>query len=258
MDLLISHYFNFDKIDLIKSPDFRLNESELLKFHFAVKELLRNKPIQYVLGETEFMGLSIKVDEQVLIPRPETEELVTLICKREHFEEIHPQILDIGCGSGCISISLSKYFKSAQVCGLDISIKALDLAKENANLNQAPVDFIHLNILDELKWIELKEYDMVISNPPYVRESEKALMHKNVLEFEPEIALFVPDSDPLLFYRKIAKFCGKHLVENGKLYFEINEAFAKAVRQLLLELNYKTIEIIKDIHGKDRFVRAIK
>ena len=258
MHQLIFHYFNYDKIDFVKSPDIRLSESELLKLHFAVKELLQNKPLQYIIGETNFMGLNLKVNEHVLIPRPETEELVQLVCRREKIELMQSRILDIGCGSGCISIVLKKYFNQATVYGLDISENALIMARENASINNTPVNFVLSNILDKKTWNEFGEFNMVISNPPYIQESEKELMNKNVLEFEPWEALFVSDSDPLLFYREIALFSKIHLAKNGVLYFEINEAFGGETKEMLVEMNFNSIEVIQDLNGKDRFIRALK
>jgi len=255
---LIRHYFKYERIDFIKSQEIRLSESELLTIHFAVIDLLLNKPLQYVIGEAEFLDLRIKVNEHVLIPRPETEELVQLICKREAAKNRAVRILDVGCGSGCIGIALKKNLESADVYGLDISENALKLAKENSELNDAELQLINADILNETKWNDLGTYEMVVSNPPYLRESEKELMRKNVLEFEPSTALFVPDADPLLFYRKIAHFCEKHLVKNGILYFEINEAFGNETKEMLALMNFKSIELNKDINGKDRFIGAEK
>ncbi len=255
---LISYFFSYDKIDFVKKPDFRLSESELLKIHFAVKELLSNKPLQYILGETDFLGLKIKVNPHVLIPRPETEELVQLICKLEDTHTIKSGILDIGCGSGCIGIALKKFYDKVDVYGLDVSEEALEVARGNAVLNDVGLNFIKTNILDKTGWIELGRYQIIVSNPPYVRDSEKKLMNKNVLEFEPKNALFVPDSNPLLFYRKIAQFCEDHLLEEGVLYFEINEAFGKETKEMLNKLSFKSIQIIQDLNGKDRFIRALK
>jgi len=255
---LVRHFLKYERIDFVKSQEIRLSESELLTIHFAVKELLLNKPLQYVIGETEFLDLRIKVNEHVLIPRPETEELVQLICKREITKDGVLHILDVGCGSGCIGIALKKNLVSAEVLGLDISENALKLAKENSELNDADLHFILCDILDETKWTDLGLFEMVVSNPPYIRESEKELMRKNVLEFEPLHALFVKDDDPLLFYRKIAQFCEKHLAKNGTLYFEINEALGKETKEMLALMSFKYIEIYKDINGKDRFIRAEK
>ncbi len=258
LNQLIQHFFNLDKIDLIKSPEFRLSESELLRLHFAVKELMQEKPLQQIIGEVEFLDLKIKVNAHVLIPRPETEELVQLIREREKFEGTEVRILDIGCGSGCISIALKKYFIMADVNGLDISEEALEVSRGNAALNNTNLKFIKADILNETSWDKLKNYQLIVSNPPYVRDSEKRLMSKNVLEFEPAKALFVTDADPLLFYRRIAEFCDVHLEKNGVLYFEINEAFGKETKEMLDSKGFKSIDILQDMQGKDRFVRALK
>lgn len=255
---LINHYFGFDRLDFIKNPNYRLSESELLKLHFAVKDLLSNKPLQYILGEVVFLDLKIKVNPDVLIPRPETEELVQIIRGKEQAGNPISKILDIGCGSGCIGISIKKYFENTKVLGIDVSAKALSLAKENASLNNVKVDFVCTDILDETRWSEFGFFDLIVSNPPYVRDSEKLLMHKNVLDFEPATALFVTDADPLLFYRKIAQFCDKQLEKGGSLYFEINEAFGKECKEMLFENNFISVEIIQDVNGKDRFIRALK
>lgn len=254
---LIQHLFMFDKIDFVKNPDFRLSESELLKLHFTVKELLKEKPLQYIIGEVEFLGLKIKVNPHVLIPRPETEEMVQLIMDKEKLKE-GDGILDIGCGSGCISVALKKYFRNARVTGLDVSDEVLNVATENAILNDTQVEFIQQDILDKEQWRHLGDYQMIVSNPPYVRETEKAWMQKNVLDFEPDIALFVPDDDPLIFYREIAEFAKKYLTTNGLLYFEINEAFGLETKELLKSIEFEKVEVFKDLNGKDRFVRALK
>lgn len=258
LNQLILHFFNFSKIDLVKNPDLRLSESELLKLHFAVKELMQEKPLQQIIGEVEFLDLKIKVNSQVLIPRPETEELVQLIRQQENFKEPGIKILDIGSGTGCISIGLKKYFSDAEVYALDVSSEAIKTAKENARLNGTEIHFILSDILDNSKWTTLDVFKLIVSNPPYVRESEKELMAKNVLEFEPELALFVPDSDPLIFYRRIAEFCDAHLEKNGILYFEINEAFGSETKAMLDSMGFKSAEVIQDMQGKDRFIRALK
>ncbi len=255
--LLISHLFNFEKIDFVKNPEERLSESELLKLHFAVKRLLQNEPLQYIIGETEFMGLRFRVDSNVLIPRPETEELIQLILGDE-IVQVGSRILDVGCGSGCIGITIKKQYSQSEVSILDISEEALKLAQENAEINDALVNVIHADILNEEEWSDLGKFNLLISNPPYVRESEKKLMQRNVLDFEPSNALFVPDKDPLLFYRKIARFSQTHLEKEGSLYFEINEAFGLETKQMLDEMGFYKVEIFKDINGKDRFVKSLK
>jgi len=255
---LLKYHFKIEKLDLVKNPEQRLSESELLKIHFSVRDLLANKPIQYIIGETDFMGLRIEVNPSVLIPRPETEELVQLMLDTESLNNSKARILDIGTGSGCIAISIKSKCRELEVCGLDVSIEALEVARRNADLNNCEIKFIHADILDENGWPQIGNFNFMISNPPYVRASDKALMHKNVLDFEPEGALFVADADPLIFYRKIAAFAKEHLKRNGVLYFEINEKLGGEIQDLLSSMNYRLVEVIKDVYEKDRFIRALK
>jgi release factor glutamine methyltransferase len=228
-----------------------INESELLLVYDAIKELKRGKPIQYITGRAWFCGLEFLVDKDVLIPRPETEELVQLIIK-EHKEAKGLRILDIGSGSGCIGIALKKTLKDAEVYAMDISEEALKVARKNAELHEAEISFICKDILDAESLSELRGFDIIVSNPPYVLESEKGLMHKNVLEYEPHKALFVEDIDPLKFYKAIFGWAKK----NGKpckVYLEINETKGKEMILLAKEFGFSDICIHKDINGKDRF-----
>ena len=222
--ILLEHYFGIDRVKIAMDPELRLSESELLTLHFAVKELLKNKPVQYILGETEFCGMRFFVDENVLIPRPETEELVNQLvsCSINHNPSF--RILDIGTGSGCIAISLAKLLKNSVVTAVDVSEKALEVAKKNAETNGVNVNFIKDDILNP-KNPELldNQFDIIVSNPPYVCESEKNEMRANVLDYEPSSALFVSDNDPLIFYRKILEFAQKTLKPDGEVWFEINE-----------------------------------
>ena len=239
-------------------PDLRLSESEMLTFHFAVKDLLKNKPIQYIIGETEFCDLKFKVNENVLIPRPETSELVYKIVERQKTKDKRQlSILDIGTGSGCIAISLAKNIPGSKVHALDISEKALEVAKENAINNNVDVTFINDDILSLKNNIETK-FDIIVSNPPYVRELEKAEMRDNVLNWEPHNALFVSDNDPLIFYRNILEFAQTHLNENGEIWFEINEYLGKEMTVLCKEYGFSDIEIFKDFRGKERVVKVNK
>ena len=235
-------------------PNLRLSESEMLTFHFAVKDLLKNKPLQYVIGVTEFCDLKFKVNENVLIPRPETSELVHLITKSQQPTANSQQsILDIGTGSGCIAISLAKQLPQSQVYALDISEKALNVAKENANINNVDITFIHDDILSLRNKIETK-FDIIVSNPPYVRDLEKAEMRDNVLNWEPHNALFVSDDDPLIFYRNILLFAKNNLKENGEVWFEINEYLGKEMTDLCLEMGFSNVNIYKDFREKERFL----
>ena len=270
--ILLEHYFNIDRVKIALEPDLRLSESELLTLHFAVKELLKNRPIQYIIGETEFCGMRFLVNGNVLIPRPETEEMVNHLAatlspsfrpdieRREMGAEKSPanvSILDIGTGSGCIAISLAKLIPNSDVTAVDISEKALEVARKNAEANGVNVHFVLDDILQP-STAELidNQFDIIVSNPPYVCDSEKSEMRANVLEHEPSSALFVPDSDPLIFYRKILEFAQKALKPNGQIWFEINEKFGKETTELCREKGFKNVEIIKDFRGKERVVRA--
>ncbi|MBO5809294.1 MAG: peptide chain release factor N(5)-glutamine methyltransferase [Bacteroidales bacterium] len=256
--ILLEHYFNITRIKMALEPDMRLSESEMLTFHFAVKDLLKNKPIQYIIGETEFCDLKFKVNENVLIPRPETSELVMKIINSQQPTANSQQlILDIGTGSGCIAISLAKQIPNSKVYALDISEKALEVAKGNAINNDTDVTFIHDDILNLKNNIEI-EFDIIVSNPPYVRELEKAEMRDNVLDWEPHNALFVSDNDPLIFYRNILEFAKSHLKENGEIWFEINEYLGKEMADLCKEYGFSDVEIFKDFRGKERIVKVNK
>lgn len=255
--LLIDHFFKLNRLDIAKDPDTRLSESELLKIHFAVKDILNNKPIQHIIGSTNFCGFQFSVDSNVLIPRPETEELVEMIVKDCLTIKEEISILDIGTGSGCIAVSLKKLIPNSIIHALDVSKEALNIACKNAKINEAKIVFSQSDILNITETKTLQKFDVIVSNPPYIRNSEKSLMQKNVLDYDPEKALFVSDDDPLIFYRRIADLGLNHLNENGSIYFEINEAFGIETAKLLEGANYSTIKIHKDFRGKDRFVSAI-
>ena len=221
-----------------------------------MSELKKEKPIQYLLGETEFNGLKFKVNENVLIPRPETEELVELICHCEERSNLKAvKILDIGTGSGCIAISLARNMLNADVFAIDVSAEALKVAKQNAEQNQVSVTFLEKDILQAEDLLE--QFDVIVSNPPYVRNLEKQEIKNNVLENEPHLALFVDDFDALIFYRKIALLATKNLNNGGQLFFEINQYLGKEMIQLLNELSFSDIELRKDIYGNDRMTRAV-
>ena len=256
--ILLEHYFKITRVKMALEPDMRLSESEMLTFHFAVKDLLKNKPIQYLIGETEFCDLKFKVNENVLIPRPETSELVMNIVNRQKTKDKRQlSILDIGTGSGCIAISLAKNIPDSKVYALDISEKALDVAKENAFNNNVDVTFINDDILSLKNKIETK-FDIIVSNPPYVRELEKADMRDNVLNWEPHNALFVSDNDPLIFYRNILEFAKTNLNQDGEIWFEINEYLGKEMTDLCKEYGFSDVEIFKDFRGKERIVKVNK
>ena len=254
--LILEHFHQMKRIDLALNPSFKISESEIGKWEEILSDLKTEKPIQYILGETEFYGLKFKVNENVLIPRQETEELVELIVFESQKAKLKSlKILDIGTGSGCIAISLAKNIPHAQVFALDISEKALETAKENAKINEVEVHFIQQNIVEITNLtfdLGLSTFDIIVSNPPYVRMLEKEEIKPNVLEFEPHLALFVEDNDALLFYRKIAQLAKENLSEDGKLYFEINQYLGKETVQLLEDLKFKNSKLIKDIYGNDR------
>ena len=253
--LLLEHHFGTKKIELALEPKLMRRKWPEKRFLEALGQLLEERPIQYVVGHAEFAGLKFKVNENVLIPRPETEELVAWML--ESIDRSQPlRILDIGTGSGCIPITLSLQIPSAEIHAVDISGEALELARENAQRLGAEVRFFNLDILTVESLAE--NYDVIVSNPPYVRLSEKNEMRGNVLKHEPDLALYVQDEDPLLFYRKIAALGKGALTENGMLFFEINENLAEPARETLSNLSYQSIEVRKDIYGKNRMIRAIK
>lgn len=252
--LILSRLKNIARVDLALNSDLEFSEDELNKIMLYTEELKNYKPIQYILGTTTFFGLEFEVNPNVLIPRPETEELVNWIIS-ENKNQKKLKILDIGTGSGCIAISLAKNLK-AEVTAFDISEDALDTAQKNADNNQTFILLAEFDILNDT-W-EGEEFDIIVSNPPYVRELEKEQIKPNVLNNEPHLALFVPDNDPLIFYRKIADFALKHLSENGQLFFEINQYLDKETVNLLAEKGFKNINLKKDIYGNNRMIFAQK
>ena len=252
--IMIEHFLGLERFILAIDPEIVITKEEEQYMFEGLSKLKKEQPIQYVLGETTFMDLKFMVNESVLIPRPETEELVNWVL--EDIENINDvsEIIDIGTGSGCIAISLAKLKPNLEVSAIDISGSALELAKKNALLNEVDVQF---NLVDILKTGSLsKKYDIIISNPPYVREMERDKMRNNVLQNEPYSALFVPDENPLLFYRAIAEIAKESLKENGMLYFEINQYLGEEVKTLLKNFNFSDVELRKDIIGKDRMIKA--
>jgi release factor glutamine methyltransferase len=234
-----------------------LGEAEISQFNMILSRLLTHEPVQYVLGVADFYGLRFRVNRSVLIPRRETEELVDLVVKEVRISGVKAlSVLDIGTGSGCIPVSLKKNLPFATVSAMDVSQDALDIAKENAFLNKTDVTFIHDSILKPLSFTPETVFDIIISNPPYIALSEKSSMHKNVLEYEPHLALFVENDNPLLFYKAIAGFAKKQLTSNGKVYVEINEAYGPEVLHLFTQSGFKDVLLIKDMQDKDRIVSA--
>ena len=257
--ILSEEYLNLSRVNIALNPETEVSANDYDKFQIALFKLNNHEPIQYIIGETEFYGLPFKVNKYTLIPRPETEELIDYIISNHKTTTQHSEptsILDIGTGSGCIAVSLAKNLINAKVSALDISEKAIQVATENAEINNVKVDFFQTDII---KVTALPEhYDIIVSNPPYVRELEKEMMQENVLRHEPDSALYVTNNDPLLFYRSISRLAKIHLKPGGKLFFEINEYLADEMIQLLKDEGFKKIEVKKDIFGKDRMMKCFK
>jgi release factor glutamine methyltransferase len=253
--MLLVEAFGFSTLELYGGKDKEISGKRRDVLDKMLSRLLKNEPIQYVLGKETFCGLDFEVDRNVLIPRPETRELVEWIVADRKLDA-SCRILDIGTGSGCISISLAKFLQGSKVEAWDISQGALDVARRNAERNEVQVLFRHQDVLDALP--EGAIYDVIVSNPPYITEKEKSDMDANVLEWEPSTALFVPDADPLLFYRKIAELGLSMLKAGGTLYYEINRAYGQETISMLEALNYSQIELRKDEWGNDRTIKACK
>jgi release factor glutamine methyltransferase len=270
--IILEKFHDLKRIDLALQPNLELSENDLKKWEAIVTELKTQKPIQYIVGETEFYGLPFLVNKNTLIPRPETEELVDLIIKDVNcYKELRQaqfdnsaklNILDIGTGSGCIAISLAKNIENTQVFAIDVSEDALKIAKKNAEINEVEIIFNCENIL-EIVFLSAVEgfptkFDIIVSNPPYVRNLEKDEIKENVLAFEPHLALFVDDTDALLFYRKIALLAKESLTENGRLYFEINQYLGNETVELLEGLGFRDVILMQDIYGNNRMISCKK
>ncbi|MFC0514958.1 peptide chain release factor N(5)-glutamine methyltransferase [Mucilaginibacter angelicae] len=256
--LVIAEVTGMSRASVKAFPERALTTDHSDRLKSILAELKTGKPIQYILGTTEFYGLPFKVNPYVLIPRPETEELVEWVISGERLKAKGERfsLLDIGTGSGCIAISLKKNLADAEVSAMDISEGALQTAKENALLNEVEVNFIEADILNMEPSNGSTKYDIIVSNPPYVTLNDKKQMHSNVTDFEPHTALFVPEYDPLIFYRAIADYALNNLIANGLLYFEINENLGKETVELLYDKGFKNIELRKDMSGRDRMVKA--
>jgi release factor glutamine methyltransferase len=252
-NLILKTQFGFDWLHLLIDSNQNVSTQTINNIVSICLELKTGKPIQYILGQTEFYNCTIKVNNETLIPRPETEELVDLVIKEN--PNFKGRIVDMGTGSGCIAIALKKYMPGAEVTGLDISEGSLEMASANAILNNVVVSFIKEDIL---KFDPRKTYrtEILISNPPYVLESEKQFMRTNVIDFEPHNALFVSDDDPLLFYKAILKISEEILIPGGKIYFEINETKGREMDRLLQANRYSEVKIINDINGKNRIIKG--
>lgn len=281
--IVTEHFYNKKRIDVTLNPDFLISNEK--DWENIISDLQNEKPIQYILGDAWFYGLPFKVNENTLIPRPETEELVEWIlestkskvqsqkskneslshraesrCNTHHPTPIF-QLLDIGTGTGCIPISIKKNLTEAEVFAIDISEKALETASQNADINNVEINFIQADIL-QIENLQStiynlqSKFDVIVSNPPYVRNLEKVEIKKNVLDYEPHLALFVDDNDPLIFYRKIAELALKSLKPNGQLFFEINQYLGKETVEILHKLGFQNIELRKDLKGNDRMIKC--
>ena len=257
---LIEEYLQLKRIDISLQPNFEINDTQLKLLNSALERLQKEEPIQYILGKTEFFGYPFLVNEHTLIPRPETEELVEWILnelksqKVEKLESDKISILDMGTGSGCIPISLAKNLPNAKITAIDISEEALNVAQKNALLNKVDINFMEFDILSSNNM--QTQFDIIVSNPPYVRELEKKEIKNNVLHYEPHSALFVPDDNPLLFYDAIASFAKNHLSENGLLFFEINQYLAEETIEMLKQKGFSSIILKKDGFGNNRMIKA--
>jgi len=260
--LLLEEYLNFKRIDVVLKSNFEISPEDLTLLKSSTKLLEQEVPIQYILGKTEFYGFPFILNEHVLIPRPETEELVTSVLNKiSKLEPLHSiekekklKILDIGTGSGCIPISLKRSLPFAEITAIDIANETLIIAQKNASLNKVNINFIQQNILKTTALDDI--YDIIISNPPYVRVSEKIEIKNNVLKNEPHLALFVEDNNPLIFYSKIAELAKSHLTKNGTLFFEINQYLGKETVELIKLKGFNKIQLKKDIFGHDRIIIA--
>ena len=256
-DLVMENITGWKRIDRVVNKEVKCSAPMEEQLDQYIEELAAHKPVQYVLHEAWFAGMKLYVDENVLIPRPETEELVDLVIKYVLKEFTSPNkeitILDIGTGSGCIPIAIKMRIPQSKVYGVDVSEAALDIAKNNAAINNADVNFMLSDFLDESRWNELSAADIIVSNPPYIPLQEKDRMQDNVTRYEPHLALFVPDNDPMLFYKAIARFAEKKLLPGGKIFVEVHEDYSEAVKDVFTFFNS---EKIKDMQGKNRFVTA--
>ena len=246
--LSIEKILGYSKSDCIIHSNQELTNDNIISFENIISDLKQNIPIQYILGEAHFYDLKFKVNSSTLIPRGETEELVQYILLHDFIS-----VLEIGTGSGCIAVSIAKNSNS-KITAIDNSLEALEIAKSNAILNSVKINFV---LSDIFNFSETKKYDLIVSNPPYVLESEKKIMDKNVLDYEPHNALFVSNNDPLVYYKEIAKIATNNLNKNGLLFFEINENYSKQIIELLSNLNFVDIELKKDINGRDRIIKSV-
>ncbi len=255
--LLFDAFLGWDKTHFLLHRDDTINQSDLLRFHWAAEDLKHFRPIQHIIGHTDFCGLTIHVSPDVLIPRPETEEIVKQTINRLNQQNTSPHLmLDLCTGSGCIAIALKHAFPHAKVTAVDLSPQALALARDNAAANHTDISFVEMDILDQRRILSLSSsFDLIISNPPYVLESERTTMHRNVLDYDPAQALFVPDDDPLLFYSAICQFAASHLSPSGTLVLEINESFGAPILEMCRSLGLSP-HLQIDFRNKPRCITA--
>ncbi len=253
---LILDHAGYPSSVCLRDPERVPGSSTVVQINEIVSEIHTAKPIQYILGHTHFCDLKIRVNESVLIPRPETEEMVYKIMDRS--SQPPDRIIDMGTGSGCIALALKNRFPNSIIYGFDLSQAVLQVAYENGFSNELEVNWLQGDILDETTWIVDAGFDLIVSNPPYVLNSERAMMNVNVLEFEPEEALFVADSNPLAFYDSIASFSKKHLNDCGEVWVEINEQLGSETALIFENAGFRHVTILKDIHEKERFIRVEK
>lgn len=253
---LIAEDLQFSSTGLILNRDLELMDTQLNYFEQSLSRLEQGEPVQYVRGKADFYDMQFSVNQAVLIPRPETEELVNVVIQEN--KNCRGKVLDIGTGSGCIAISLAKNLPNAHVSAIDISKDALHVAQNNSQQNDTHVSFYNGDMQDEIFMSQFTDCEIIVSNPPYVCNSEKKEMRKNVLDFEPHTALFVSDSNPLQFYKAIAQFASKNLRNGGKIYCEINETLGNETKQLFEQYGFHNCQIIKDLFGKDRIVKIVR
>ena len=257
INLVMEEILGYDQTKLFLNLDMTIDQGKLMRLESALRDLKKNKPVQYVLETAHFFELVLVVNKHVLIPRQETEELVKWIiddCK----DQQNLKILDVGTGSGSIAVALKKNLPDAEITAIDVSMEALDIAKENAEKNGVEINLMQVDILNEKDWDSFDRFDLIVSNPPYITESEKSQMHKNIIAYEPHTALFVPDNDPLIFYKAIIEFSKSLLDPEGSVYFEINENHGQEIKELCSMNGFCEAEIRQDMNGKDRMMKVIR
>ena len=262
LELVIEHITNMSRAEQVKNKVPYLTCTQLENLDAISERLKKNEPVQYVLGEAWFAGMKFKVNKNVLIPRPETEELVDWLVKEVNAQRpmlnVQCSIIDIGTGSGCIPISIKKRLPDADLSAIDVCSEALFTATENAIAHNTEINFTLLDFLDEEKWSELGNFDIIVSNPPYVKQTEKNSMHERVVSFEPPLALFVPDNDTLLFYRKLSGFAVNNLKPGGVFYAEINEALGNEIVDFFKSAGFTDVQLRKDMQRKDRMIKGTR